>query len=120
MKVSLILLVVLSGMEALGNRKGEIMIYLKVLWNHDFPDEPYVFYVELDNKRFQNRMLELYRDGKIAYATRKKEYNSFLADEPYPTIEDINSDTTKEFIAANITKDDFEKIWIEKAGAEID
>lgn len=85
------------------------MEYLLVTWKHQFPDEPVNFYMEIDEKRVQVRVLELYKNGEFAYATTEKVYKTFLAKEPYPTIDEINSN--EEVRAKKIGKEEFEKIW---------
>ena len=55
------------------------MQYLHVMQEHNFIDEPQEIYMELNDERFQERVLEFYKDGKIAYATCNYEYNTFLA-----------------------------------------
>lgn len=85
------------------------MQYLYVTWEHNFEDEPKEFYMELNEERFQERVLEIFEDGEIAYATSNQEFNTFLAKEDYPDIEEINS--TEEFRARLITKEEFEKVW---------
>lgn len=85
------------------------MEYLLVTWMHDFPDEPNEFYMEICEDRVQVRVLELYKNGEFAYATTEKVYKTFLAKEPYPSIEEINS--TEEVRAKIISKEEFEKVW---------
>ena len=85
------------------------MQYLYVAWEHNFEDEPKEFYMELNEERFQERVLEIFKDGEIAYATSNQEFNTFLAKEAYPDIEEINA--TEEFRARIITKEEFEKVW---------
>lgn len=85
------------------------MEYLLVTWMHDFPDEPNEFYMEICEVRVQVRVLELYKNGEFAYATTEKVYKTFLAKEPYPSIEEINS--TEEVRAKIISKEEFEKVW---------
>ena len=58
------------------------------------------------------KVLEFYEDGKIAYATYSYEYNTFLAKEQYPEINEIN--TIEEFCAEIINKEEFEKLWSSK------
>lgn len=82
------------------------------MWEHNFIDEPQEFYMELNDERFQERVLEFYEDGKIAYATYSYEYNTFLAKEQYPEINEIN--TIEEFCAEIINKEEFEKLWSSK------
>ncbi len=85
------------------------MEYLFVTWDHNFQDEPKEFYMELDEKRSQKKVLEIFEDGNIAYATTTEEFNTFLAKETYPSVEEVNS--TDEFRATIITKEDFERVW---------
>lgn len=93
------------------------MQFLKVERIHEFEDEPYVIYAELDNERYEIRKLELYRKGKIGYATQTTEYEgSILAEHPYPPIEEIASDP--EFIPIQISEEQFEEIWKEKVEKE--
>ena len=82
------------------------------MWEHNFIDEPQEFYMELNDERFQERVLEFYEDSKIAYATYSYEYNTFLAKEQYPEINEIN--TIEEFCAEIINKEEFEKLWSSK------
>lgn len=88
------------------------MEYLLVTWEHNFIDDPIKFYMELDEDRNQLRVIEVYEDNKIAYASLSKEYNTFLAKEKYPTIEELNS--MEEFKGSYITKDEFEDLWNKK------
>lgn len=85
------------------------MEYLYVTWEHNFEDQPKEFYMELNEERYQERVLEIFEDGQIAYATINQEFNTFLAKEDYPNIEEINS--TEEFRAMLITKEEFEDAW---------
>lgn len=88
------------------------MEYLCVSWEHDFPDEPIEFYMELDDRRNQLRVVEIHEDSHATFATKQVENGTFLAKEEYPTLEEVN--LTEEFKAKLITKDEFEKIWYEK------
>lgn len=92
--------------------RSDKLQYLHVMWEHNFIDEPQEFYMELNDERFQERVLEFYEDGKIAYATYSYEYNTFLAKEQYPEINEIN--TIEEFCAEIINKEEFEKLWSSK------
>lgn len=88
------------------------MEYLFVSWKHNFLDEPIEFYMELDDRRNQLRVVEIYEDDHVTFATKQVENGAFLAKEEYPTLEEVN--LTEEFRAKLITKDEFEKIWCEK------
>lgn len=86
------------------------MEYLLVTWEHNFIDEPIKFYMELDPNRDQLRVIEVFEDGKVAYASLEEEHETFLAIGKYPTVEEINS--MDEFKATYITKKQFEDLWM--------
>ena len=85
------------------------MIYYKYDWVHDFENEPVLFFVELDNDRWAQRILEVYRDGHKSYADNENEHGTFLGKEPYPSEKEINDG--KEFFIVPITKEQFEIEW---------
>lgn len=86
------------------------MTYIKVVWIHDFQDEPILLYSELDSKRNEIRKVEVYRNDKFGYACENKSVNgTFLSKTEIPLLEDINADT--QFDAFEIDKDYFETIW---------
>jgi len=91
--------------------------YLYITWKHSFIDEPNEFFIELNEHRIQVRVLEIYENGEIAYASNEQEFNTFLATEEYPIIDEINK--SEEFKAKLITKEYFEKIWLEKTEKNI-
>ncbi len=87
------------------------MEYIKVYWMHDFIDEPIILYSELDEKRFEVRKIEIYRNNRIGYATYDISVNdTYLSEFPIPEIIEINVD--KQFMASKISKREFEDIWI--------
>ena len=48
--------------------EGELMRYWKVVWHHDFADEPVLLYSEIDDAGMEIRKVEVYRDGGMDYA----------------------------------------------------
>lgn len=86
------------------------MIYILVKWIHSFPDDPVLLYSELDAFRFETRKIEVFRDGKIGYASEYEEFGSTkLGTDPVPEISEIAKNP--EFEPIEISKDEFEKIW---------
>lgn len=86
------------------------MEYVKVIWKHEFTDEPVELYSELDDWNNEIRKVEVYRNGKVGYATIDLSYNNtFLSKYELPDIIEINQD--EQFYATPISKDDFEIIW---------
>jgi hypothetical protein len=89
------------------------MKYLKYIWFHNFKDEPMLVYSELDKDRNETRKVEFYKGGKIGCANDRIEHNTFLGLEPFPSIDEINEN--EEFFAIEISSEEFEVVWRDKA-----
>jgi hypothetical protein len=86
------------------------MKYIKVFWRHTHPDEPTLLYSELDDARWETRKVEIFRNGKIGYASRTASGGSTgLGIIPVPQLSTIASDP--EFEPAEITQEEFEGVW---------
>ena len=86
------------------------MDYLKVAWIHNWDDEPTTIYSEIDNYRNEIRKIELFRDGRVGYATNKVAHNGTqLSETPLPSLHQIASD--RQFEPRHITQQDFEQVW---------
>ena len=86
------------------------MHYLKVKWNHTFPDEPVWLYSEIDDGRWEMRKVEIFANGKMCFADKQRSSGSTgLGEEPLPPLAEIASDP--QFEPTVITADDFETIW---------
>lgn len=89
------------------------MEFIRVDWLHDNNDEPCSIFCEIDDNRLEIRKVEVYKDGKMGYATQDKEVNNtFLSYEPTPSLDQIANDP--QFRARVITESEFQAIW-EKA-----
>jgi hypothetical protein len=89
------------------------MKYLMVDWLHNFSDEPIKIYSEIDEQRNEVRKIELFRDGKIGYATETVEFGGCgLSECPIPEIEEIA--TNPQFKPIEITREEFEEVWQSK------
>jgi hypothetical protein len=63
------------------------MTYIRVKWHHNLSEEPILLFSELDAQRFETRKVEVFRDGRQAYASEAKEYGgSFLDEKPTPDL----------------------------------
>lgn len=71
-------------------------------------EEPLIF-VELDDDRWNTRIVEIYNDGRQVYADEREECGSFLGKEQYPSFEEINN--SDEYFIEEITLDEFESVW---------
>lgn len=89
------------------------MTYIKVRWVHDFPEEPVMIIAELDDGEYENRKIEIFRDHRIAYATKDLEIGTFLATVAY-SYEEIAADP--QFDPCKITKQELEQLWRERVG----
>jgi hypothetical protein len=56
------------------------MTYFKCKWNHAYRDEPVLLYSELDEERWETRKVEIFRDGKMGFASRDTELVGRVSD----------------------------------------
>jgi hypothetical protein len=95
----------------------KIKTYLHTEWIHDNNEYPSHIYSELDEDRYETRKIDLWKDGRIAFAFDDIEYgDTFLGTQPMPLIEDINGidEWGEEMKAHEITFKEFEQVWQEK------
>ncbi|WFU28141.1 hypothetical protein QA649_18545 [Bradyrhizobium sp. CB1717] len=86
------------------------MSYISVQWLHELPDEPVWLLSELDEQRWEIRKIEIFRDGTKGYATQDEEAGGTRPGErPVPSLDEIATDP--QFIAREITKEEFEQAW---------
>jgi hypothetical protein len=86
------------------------MIYLKVKWNHSFPNEPVLLYSELDRERWEVRKVEIFPSGRMGYAGPGGAVGGTkLGKEPLPSFEQIADDP--EFEPAVVSRAEFDEIW---------
>lgn len=88
------------------------MQYWKVAWIHDFIDEPIFIYGELNDEFEEIRKVEMFRDGRLGYASiRGLEYLTLSSETNWLPKEEIEVDP--QFIVEVISKVEFEKVWIQ-------
>ena len=86
------------------------MRYQRVIWHHDFADEPTILWSEIGDDGFECRKVDEYRDGRLSYADGQSSTGStLLGDQPVPSIDEIDADD--EFTATAVADADFETIW---------
>lgn len=89
--------------------------YLYARWLNNPADSPAEFYSELDSNRWETRKVEVFRDGRMGYATAgKSTRDTNLAIVQIPSLEEINKQS--EFEARAITADEFEAAWKRATG----
>ena len=84
--------------------------YIRVRWQHEHPDEPVDLWSELNAERFETRKLEIFRDGRIGYASADEECGgTHLGESAVPSINEIGSDI--QFQPEEVSKAAFEELW---------
>lgn len=86
------------------------MTYFKVRWLHQFETEPIILLSELDGNRLEVRKIEIFRDGRLGYASENiHSEGTMLGELPIPPAEEITNDP--QFVIENLTKAEFETAW---------
>jgi Domain of unknown function (DUF6881) len=84
--------------------------HIKVVWKHDFVDEPVVLYCELDEERLETRKVWLLRDGRTRHADADSETDDFfLSEGPIEPLDQIAADP--QFAPFEIDRDEFDAVW---------
>jgi uncharacterized protein DUF6881 len=92
------------------------MNYIRVRWLHEDRDYPILLISELDAGRWETRKVEVFADGSIGYASKDEEVGgTALGDLPVPSLQEIASDP--QFLAEEITGEQFESIWVARRTA---
>lgn len=96
------------------------MKYLKTTWVHepgrsmmsDTEEYPILIFSEVDDERWETRKVEFYPSLPPRYGSDKdfRAWQSFLADQPYPPIDEIQNDETLQ--THEISQAEFEDIWL--------
>ena len=91
------------------------MTYIRVTWKHDHRDFPVTLYSELDDQRWEIRKVEVFRDGRMGYASANEAAGgTMLGLVPVPYLSEIARDP--EFEPVAITSGEFEEIWSMRSG----
>ena len=86
------------------------MRYSKLIWTHAFPNEPVEIYSEHDDRGWERRKIEMFRDGSMGFASPTESSDGTnLSLIQCPPDEEVNSEP--EFRVVDITQDDFERVW---------
>lgn len=86
------------------------MQYWKVIWHHDFEDEPVVFFSEIGDDGYETRKVQEYRDGRLLRTNGDHETAEIgLSEIPVGKIEDVAAQP--EFSAFVISAAEFEDAW---------
>jgi hypothetical protein len=84
--------------------------YFYSKWKDGPLDSPVEFYTELDPARWEQRKVEVFRDGHLGYASSTHStYGTRLAIVPVPSLAEIA--TQPEFEVKPIEAGEFEAVW---------
>jgi hypothetical protein len=87
------------------------MMYFAVRWNHSSLSYPELMYTELDHDRWEQRKVEVYKDGTWGYADSSSEVGGRLGLEPWP---ELSSITPPEFEVNGVSAAWFEEKWAQR------
>ncbi|MGX7761082.1 DUF6881 domain-containing protein [Streptomyces angustmyceticus] len=86
------------------------MQYWKVIWHHDFKEEPVTLFSEIGEDGYETRKVQEYRDGHLLRTDGTNETAEIgLSEIPVGNIEDVAAQP--EFSAFAISKSNFEAAW---------
>lgn len=91
------------------------MKYYKVVWDHEFADEPVQIYSEVADDGYEVRKVEVYSDN--SYGVASSELNvgdTYLSDLPFPDVDELGAE--EEFTPVVIEEKEFEEIWLRAQG----
>jgi hypothetical protein len=84
--------------------------YLYSKWKNSDPEDPVELYSELDPARWETRKVEIFRDGRMGYASQTQSAgDTRLAIVPIPSLGEIASQV--EFEVKTIDGREFESVW---------
>ncbi|MFI5559699.1 DUF6881 domain-containing protein [Amycolatopsis japonica] len=93
------------------------MWYLRVVWAHEFAEEPVESLSEVGLDGYERRKVERFRDGRLGWADEEREVGGTgLGEVPVPPLAEINAQ--RGFAAARITGDEFEQVWRQALGGQ--
>jgi hypothetical protein len=89
--------------------------YIRVRWLHSDPEYPVELWSELNERREEVRKVEIWKDGRVGYASHNAEVGgtSFGDGEPLPPLSEIAADP--EFELDEVTQAEFEECWTANA-----
>ncbi|UUV33745.1 hypothetical protein NQK81_09905 [Amycolatopsis roodepoortensis] len=87
--------------------------YLRVVWSHDFGEEPVEILGEIGSDGYECRKVERFRGGRAGWAGWADEKDEVggtgLGEVPVPPLAEINAQP--EFVAVRITGAEFGRAW---------
>lgn len=95
------------------------MRYFRVEWSSQSDADPMIIFTEVDADRWEQRKIEIYKNGSQGFADLQEECNgSMLGEEAWPDFALLHKEP--EFSVLEITKQEFEKMWENRKSAKCD
>lgn len=90
----------------------------RVEWIHTFVNEPVNIYSEIDDDGWEQRKVEIYRDGHSSFASAT-DYSgdSAISEVRLPSLDEINEDP--QFVGREITAAEFSAAWVVAVAASL-
>ncbi|WP_206323499.1 hypothetical protein [Streptomyces sp. HNM0574] len=86
------------------------MDHWKVVWHHDFDEEPVTFWSEIGADGYEVRKVQEFRGGRIVKADAGTETREIgLSEAPVGELPDVTAQS--EFSACRISPEDFHAVW---------
>ena len=91
--------------------------YLRVQWQHNFPEEPVELYSEVNDEGYETRKVQVFRDGRTERADADTETRmTGLSEVPIDPPGEIG--LQDDFFPSVISRAEFERMWSQAEGAE--
>ena len=85
------------------------MKYFAMRWVHSDPEYPVLRLGEFDGAGWEQRKIDVYRDGRVGFADTQEERDAELAGVPMPGLDAIADET--EHAPREISREEFERFW---------
>lgn len=85
------------------------MKYFAVRWVHSASEYPVLRLGEFDGAGWEQRKIDVYRDGRVGFADAHEERDAQLAPVPMPGLDAIAAETDS--APVEISREEFERFW---------
>jgi hypothetical protein len=95
------------------------MKYIRVGWTHRHPEDPVLLYSELDAQRCEVRKVDVFRDGRLHYASDEGTTgDTELSEAAIPALSELARDP--QFEPVEIERAEFEAVWEQRHRGQVE
>lgn len=87
------------------------MKYLKDVWIRTNPATSTTSYYEIDDDRRTIRLIDFFADGRIECLNRTNKDEGYIADQPFPSMEEMNKNSSETHYIVYVSQEEFEDLW---------